>query len=119
MMCNHEVACAVEHDIDVTYLIVNNHGWTSIRNLQVNKYGWDRVIDTEFTEETDIDFMKMADSFSVGYAERVVKPENLDGVLEEAISHDGPAIVEAIVEQDNPNSGAIITGEWDLAGLEE
>jgi acetolactate synthase-1/2/3 large subunit len=114
-----EVACAVEHDVDVTYLIVNNQGWKSIRNLQVDKYGWDRVLDTEFDPEKSIDFVTMADSFNVGYAERVVKPENLDGVLEEAISYDGPAVVEAIVEPDNPDSGAIITGKWDLADLEE
>jgi acetolactate synthase-1/2/3 large subunit len=118
-MCMEEVACAVEHGVDVTYLIVNNWGWKSIRNLQVNKYGWDRVLDTEFDGEKQIDFVTMAQSFNVGYAERVVKPTNLNGVLEEAISYNGPAIVEAIVEPDNPESGAIITGEWDLADLEE
>ena len=118
LMNNQELACAVQHDIDVTYLIVNNHGWKSIRNLQVDKYGWDRVLDTEFDEERDVDFMAMAETYDVGYAERVVKPENLDGVLEEAVSYDGPAMVEALVEPDNPDSGAIITGEWDLADLE-
>ena len=119
LMNNQELACAVQHDIDVTYLIVNNHGWKSIRNLQVSKYGWDRVLDTEFDEERDVDFMDMAETFNVGYAERVVKPENLDGALEDAIAYDGPAMVEAVVEPDNADSGAIITGKWDLADLEK
>jgi len=119
LMCNQEVACAVEHDIDVNYVVVNNNGWKSIRNLQVNKYGWDRVIDTEFDDETMVDFMDMAKSFNVGFSERVVKPENLNGVLEEAFAHDGPSFVEVVVEPDNPDSGAIITGKWDLADLEE
>ncbi|GCF16052.1 acetolactate synthase [Haloarcula mannanilytica] len=119
LMCNQEVACAVEHDIDVNYVVVNNSGWKSIRNLQVNKYGWDRVLDTEFDDEKMVDFMDMANSFNVGFAERVVKPENLNGVLEEAFAHDGPSFVEAVVEPDNPDSGAIITGKWDLADLEE
>ncbi|MFC7009930.1 thiamine pyrophosphate-dependent enzyme [Halalkalicoccus salilacus] len=118
LMCNQEVACAVEHDIDVTWLILNNHGWKSIRNLQVDKYGWDRVLNTPFNEETDVDYMKMAEAFNVGYTDRVVKPENLGDALGGAIEHDGPAIVEAFVEPDNPDSGAIITGEWDLADLE-
>jgi acetolactate synthase-1/2/3 large subunit len=118
-MCMEEVACAVEHDVDVTWLVVNNHGWKSIRNLQVEKYGWDRVLDTEFTEETDTDYVQMADAFNVGYTKRVVKPENLTEALSAAIDHDGPAFVEAVVEPDNPDSGAIITGEWDLADLEE
>jgi acetolactate synthase-1/2/3 large subunit len=119
LMCNQEVACAVEHDIDVNYVVVNNNGWKSIRNLQVSKYGWDRVIDTEFDDETMVDFMDMAKSFNVGFAERVVKPENLAGVLEEAFAYDGPSFVEAVVEPDNADSGAIITGKWDLADLEE
>jgi len=119
LMCNQEVACAVEHDIDVNYLVVNNHGWTSIRNLQVDKYGWDRVLDTEFDEETDVDYMELASAYNVGYAERVVKPENLADTLEGAIDYDGPSFVEVIVEQDNPDSGAVITGNWDLADLEE
>ncbi|NHN47870.1 thiamine pyrophosphate-binding protein [Halostella sp. JP-L12] len=119
MMNNQEVACAVEHDVDVTYLIVNNHGWKSIRNLQWDKYGEDRILNTEFDEETDVDFMALADAFNLGYAERVVKPENLSGALQGALDHDGPAMVEAIVEPDNPDSGAIITGEWDLADLEK
>ncbi|WP_318570882.1 thiamine pyrophosphate-binding protein [Salinigranum marinum] len=118
-MCMEEVACAVEHDIDVTWLVVNNHGWKSIRNLQVDKYGWDRVLDTEFTEETDTDYVQMADAFNVGYTKRVVRPENLTEALSAAIDHDGPAFVEAVVEPDNPDSGAIVTGEWDLADLEE
>lgn len=119
LMCNQEVACAVEHDVDVNYLILNNHGWKSIRNLQVDKYGPDRVLNTEFNEETDVDYMAMAESYNIGYAERVIKPETLVGTLEEALAHDGPAIVEVIVEPDNPDSGAIVTGEWDLADLED
>jgi acetolactate synthase-1/2/3 large subunit len=119
LMNNQEVACAVEHDIDVTYLIVNNHGWKSIRNLQWDKYGKDRILDTEFDEETDVDYMALADAFNLGYAERVVKPENLTETIQGALDHDGPAMVEAIVEPNNPDSGAIITGKWDLADLEK
>ena len=117
LMCNQEVDCAVEHDVDVTWLVVNNDGWKSIRNLQVDKYGWDRVLNTPFENGTD--FVQMAESFGVEFAERVVKPEHLTETLEDAIEHDCPALVEAVVEPDNPDSGAIITGKWDLADLEK
>ncbi|MDJ1433203.1 thiamine pyrophosphate-binding protein [Halostagnicola sp. A-GB9-2] len=117
LMCNQEVDCAVEHDVDVTWLVVNNNGWKSIRNLQVDKYGWDRVLNTPFEEGTD--FVKMAESFGVEFAERVVKPEKLTETLEDALAHDGPALVEAVVEPDNEDSGAIVTGKWDLADLEK
>lgn len=118
LMSNQEVATAVEHDIDVNYLVLNNHGWKSIRNLQVDKYGEDRVLNTEFEPKSDVDYIRMADSFNLGYAERIVKPENLDAALEGALAHDGPALVEAVIAPDNYDSGAIITGEWDLADLE-
>jgi len=118
LMCNQELGCAVEHDVDVTYLVVNNSGWISIRNLQVAKYGRDRVLDTEFDEGKSPDFVKMAESFNLGFAERVVDPENLAGTLRSAIEHDGPALVEAVVENENPDSGAVVTGKWDLADLE-
>jgi len=113
-----EVACAVEHDVGVLYLVLNNEGWKSIRNLQVDKYGWDRVLDTPFGEEAVPDFVGAAESFGVGFAERVVEPENLAETLGAALDHDGPAVVEAVVEPDTPDSGAIIiTGKWDLADL--
>ncbi len=118
LQTNQEVACAVQHDVDLVYLVLNNHGWKSIRNLQVEKYGWDRVLDTEFDPETDIDYLKLADAFNVEFAERVVKPEALGDVLDDAFAHDGPAVVEAMVRPDDPDSGAIVTGEWDLADLE-
>ena len=119
LMCNQEVATAVDEDLDMVYLVLNNHGWKSIRNLQVNKYGWDRVLDTPFDEEKDVDYMKWAEAFNIDYAERVVKPENLAEAFQGALEHDGPALVEAIVEPDNPESGAIVTGDWDLADLEK
>jgi acetolactate synthase I/II/III large subunit len=119
LMCNQEVACAVEHDVDVTYLILNNSGWKSIRNLQVDKYGGDRVLNTEFGDDAEVDHLAMADAFNLGYAERVIKPENLIGALQEAIDYKGPAMVEAIVAPDNYDSGAIITGKWDLADLQK
>lgn len=72
----------------------------------------------EYYEETDINFMDIASAFNVGYAERIIKSENLAEKLEEAIGHDGPAMIEVFVEQDNPDSGAVSTGKWDLADLE-
>lgn len=114
LQTNQEVATAVEHDIDVVYLVLNNHGWKSIRNLQVDKYGPNRVLATEFAEKTDVDYIKLAEAFNVGFAKRVVEPEELKGTLSSALKHNGPALVEAMVQPHNPDSGAIITGDWDL-----
>lgn len=114
LMTNQEVATAVEHDVDLVYLVLNNNGWKSIRNLQVDKYGWDRVLATEFSEAADIDYLALADAYNLDYAERVIKPDNLTSTLSAALDHDGPSMVECIVQPDSPDSGAIITGSWDL-----
>lgn len=114
LQTNQEVATAVEHDVDLVYLVLNNHGWKSIRNLQVDKYGPDRVLATEFTVATDVDYLQLAEAFNLGFARQVVEPEELVDALSGALEHAGPAMVEAVVQPDNPESGAIITGDWDL-----
>ena len=38
---NQELVAATQEDIDITVLVLNNHAWLSIRNLQVTQSGWD------------------------------------------------------------------------------
>lgn len=61
----------------------------------------------------------MADAFNLEFAERVVKPENLTDTFADALDHDGPTMIEVIVQPGNLDSGAVITGEWDLTDLEQ
>ncbi|MBX0294088.1 thiamine pyrophosphate-binding protein [Haloarcula nitratireducens] len=117
--CNQELIAAVQEDIDVNVLVLNNHAWLSIRNLQVTQSGWDRVIATEFDEEHDYDAVGMAESMGVGFAERVFEADDLDSALEAMVEHDGPALVEAVVERDSTETGGIMTGAWHLPGLGE
>ncbi|WP_135302794.1 thiamine pyrophosphate-binding protein [Haloarcula amylovorans] len=117
--CNQELIAAVQEDIDVNVLVLNNHAWLSIRNLQVTQSGWDRVIATEFDEEHDYDAVGMAESMGVEFAERVFEADDLDSALEKMVEHDGPALVEAVVERDSTETGGIMTGAWHLPGLGE
>ncbi|MBV0923042.1 thiamine pyrophosphate-binding protein [Halomicroarcula limicola] len=117
--CNQELIAAVQEDIDVNVLVLNNHAWLSIRNLQVTQSGWDRVIATEFDEEHDYDAVGMAESMGVEFAERVFEADDLDSALEAMVEHDGPALVEAVVERDSTETGGIMTGAWHLPGLGE
>ena len=117
--CNQELIAAVQEDVDINVLVLNNHAWLSIRNLQVTQSGWDRVLATEFDEEHDYDSVGMAESMGVEFAERVYEPGNLDDTLSSMVAHDGPALVEAVVQRDTTETGGIMTGAWHLPGLGE
>jgi len=115
--CNQELIAAVQEDVDVNVLVLNNHAWLSIRNLQVTQSGWDRVLATEFDAEHDYDVVAMAESMGVEYAERVFQPEELEETFEGMLAHDGAAVVEAVVERETTETGAEMTGAWHLPGL--
>ena len=117
--CNQELIAAVQGDVDVNVLVLNNHAWLSIRNLQVTQSGWDRVLATEFDEEHDYDAVGMAETMGVEYAERVYEPGQLEEALSGMVDHDGPALVEAVVQRETTETGGIMTGAWHLPGLGE
>ena len=48
LMTVQELAMAVQYDIDVIYVVVDNAGWQSIRDLQMDVYGEDRGFAAEF-----------------------------------------------------------------------
>ena len=43
LMTVQELAMAVQYDLDVIYVVVDNAGWQSIRDLQMDVYGEDHV----------------------------------------------------------------------------
>jgi acetolactate synthase-1/2/3 large subunit len=117
--CNQELIAAVQEDIDVNVVVLNNHAWLSIRNLQVTQSGWDRVLATEFDAEHDYDAIGMAESMGVEFAERVFEPGDLEPTLSAMVDHDGPALVEVVVQRDTTDTGGMMTGAWHLPGLDE
>ncbi len=48
LMTVQELAMAVQYDMDVTYVVVDNAGWQSIRDLQMDAYGEDHGFAAEF-----------------------------------------------------------------------
>ena len=48
-----ELATAAQYDIDVIYVVVDNAGWQSIRDLQMDAYGEDRGFANARGEEVD------------------------------------------------------------------
>ncbi|MBM3276446.1 MAG: thiamine pyrophosphate-binding protein, partial [Candidatus Sericytochromatia bacterium] len=112
-----ELGMAVQYDIPVVYLVLNNFGWQSIKNLQTNAYGPERVIATPFEKKDGTPYSPhiadLARSFGC-YAERVENAEELARALRRAFNEGKPAVVEVLVNREPPWCGLTATGWWDV-----
>ena len=117
MMTMQELATAVQYNIPVVIMIVNNIGWLSIRDLQIGAYGEERTIAVDFTKSDGElytpDFETIADAFGC-YARKIESPEEVKPALEQAFSQNGPAVIEVMVNREFPYSGGKVTGWWDV-----
>ncbi|NVK18425.1 MAG: thiamine pyrophosphate-binding protein [Methylocystaceae bacterium] len=106
MMICQELATAVQHDMNMTVVIVNNAMYGTIRMHQERNY-------PERTSGTDLknpDFVAMAKAFGAS-GELVTKTEDYAGALVRALSHKGVSVIEI---QTDPN---VITPVADIASL--
>jgi acetolactate synthase-1/2/3 large subunit len=125
LMSIQELALAAQMSLPVVYLVMNNIGWTSIRDFQRGLFGEDRAFFTEFRDNSgeliSPDFTQIAQGFGCE-AIKVESFGDLRPALERAIRTDGPVVVEAIQDRDPQNTTGINNGFWDLpkpAYLEE
>jgi acetolactate synthase I/II/III large subunit len=95
-MTNQELATAVQYDLPVKILIMNNGYLGMVRQWQEMFY--DRTY-----SEVDIsvapDFVKLADAYgAAGFRAR--RPEELHEVMEKALKHKGVAIMDIVVSKE-------------------
>ncbi len=81
-----ELATAKQHNIPVTWLIVDDGGYGILREYMVGAFG--KATATELARP---DFVKLAESF--GVPARRVAPENVGNALKEGFAADGPNVV--------------------------
>ena len=116
-MTGQEIATAVQYRIPVVYAVLNNYGWVSIRDLQIDLLGDGRTYATEFKDGSGAryspDFVKWAESMGA-YAERVTKPSDVREALDRAFKQGIPAVLEVPVETKYPRSGGVSTGYSDF-----
>ena len=97
MMNLQELAAVVYNRLNIKLIILNNHGYHSIRQTQKNLFQPPFVgIDPESGVGFP-DFEKLADAFGLQYF-RLDTEKNCDSVLEEALDGDGPCLCEAVVD---------------------
>ncbi|MGA2665400.1 MAG: thiamine pyrophosphate-binding protein [Nitrososphaerales archaeon] len=116
MMNNVELSTAVQLQMPLVVVVLNNRGWVSIRDLQVRSFR-KRLIATEFSKadgsEYSIDFEKLTRAYG---AEHLLArdPAGLGSALETAMGMEVPVVVEVAVEREFPRSGTKSYGFWDI-----
>lgn len=107
------VATAVENDLAVIWLVMNNYGYGVITGLQKKAFG--RTASTEFKiaktgEKYNPDFALLAKAYGAeGY--RVENPKDLKPTLEKAIASGKPTVLDVIMD---PTVFVPTTGHWDV-----
>jgi acetolactate synthase I/II/III large subunit len=97
--------------------VINNGGWGAIRNLQLNMFGEDREIITQFQTPDGAHFVpKIADmARSLGCeAERIENPAEIQAAVKRALASGKPYVIEAICAIERPWSKMHPTGWWDI-----
>ncbi|HEY0223747.1 MAG TPA: thiamine pyrophosphate-binding protein, partial [Pseudolabrys sp.] len=113
-MVPHVLCTAVEYNIAVVWVIWNNFGWVSIRDIQLGMFGG-RELGTMFHEGPNQkpynpDFAAWARAAGVE-AITVTKSEDFKGALEHAIKANKPFVIDVHVDAEvRPPA----TGAWQL-----
>ena len=112
-----ELAVAAMLNLPLVVVVLNNGGWEAIKDLQINLFGKDRTLITDFRKhDGEKYFAKLADlARSLGCrAERVEDPAELGEAVRRAVTGDGPVVIEAISASELPWSAMHPTGWWDI-----
>ena len=118
LMTCQELAVGAQYGIKTVHFVLNNYGWVSIRDLQMDIYGDKRAYATEFrTADTgelySPSFTKLAEAFGC-HGELVEKPEEIAPALKRAFNSGKTAVIEVPVQREHPWSGGKTMGWWDV-----
>ena len=113
MMTPHILATAVEYEIPAVWVIWNNYGYCSIRDMQLGMFGQEHATSFQIERTKKLhstDFVMLAKSMGVD-GKRVERAADLEGVIETAIKSNKPYLVEVSVDREIRPVG---TGTWEL-----
>jgi len=118
MMTISELSMAVQLGLDnIFFIVLNNHGWIAIKDLQQAAFGEDRGYGTSFEDKSGNtytpDFAKIGEAFGC-YAEKISKKEEIISALERAAKSGKPAVIEIEVQRKFPFTGSPAMGWWDV-----
>lgn len=117
MATMQELAIAVQKELPIVYVIMNNRAWQSIENLQITAYGKDRKINTRFIAKDGSnyspDFVAIAKGFGARGA-KVTAPAEMAKLLKEAFESERTTVIEVPCATDLPYSGIKKYAWWDM-----
>ena len=117
MMTPHILATAAEYEIPAVWVVWNNHGYCSIRDLQLGSFKTGELATSFASDRTgalqSTDFAMLARSMGV-QGTRVERPGDLEGAIDTAIKANKPYRVEVVVDREIRPVG---TGTWVLPPL--
>jgi acetolactate synthase-1/2/3 large subunit len=95
-MTNQELAMAIQYDLPIKVLIMNNGYLGMVRQWQEMFY--DRTY-SEVDLSVAPDFFKLAEAYGAG-AFRARHPQELSDVLQAALSYKGVAVIDVVVSKE-------------------
>jgi len=116
LMHIQELSTAARLGVPLVFLVANNQGWISIRDLQMAAFGEDYACATDFLSDDEVyspDIAGIARDFGC-WGKRISRREEVAPALEEARAVEGPAVVEVMVARDWPHTGSPAAGWWDV-----
>ncbi len=118
MMTISELTLAVQLGLDnIFFVILNNHGWIAIKDLQQAAFGEDRGYGTAFEDKNgktySPDFAKIGEAFGC-YSEKISRKEEIIPAFERAAKSRKPSVIEIEVQREYPFTGSPAVGWWDV-----
>jgi acetolactate synthase-1/2/3 large subunit len=95
-MTNQELATAIQYDLPVKVVIMNNGYLGMVRQWQEMFY--DRAY-SEVDLSVAPDFVKLAEAYGA-FAARVTKPDELSDVLSAVLAEEGVAVIDVVVSKE-------------------
>lgn len=92
----NEIATATRYNIPIIEIVLNNRVLGMVRQWQSLFYG-KRYSHTDLNDK--VDFVKLAEAMGAK-AYRITKPEEVEGVLKEALSLNEPVLIDCIIDCD-------------------
>ena len=95
-MTNQELATAVQYELPIKVVIMNNGYLGMVRQ-------WQEMFHERTYSEVDLsvapDFVKLAQAYGA-FARRASRPEELTEVLEAGLEHDGVSVIDVVIEKE-------------------
>ncbi|MFW9817990.1 MAG: thiamine pyrophosphate-binding protein [Candidatus Thorarchaeota archaeon] len=118
MMTISELSMAVQLGMkNIFFIVLNNHGWIAIKDLQQAAFGEDRGYGTAFKDKDgnsySPNFAQVGEAFGC-YAEQISKRQEIIPALERAAKSKKPAVIEILVNREYPYTGSPAIGWWDV-----